>query len=104
SEHDPLLREISLTLKLIGSADHKEMLLCELIYNAMVKIFVEDKQHVTIITMIEAPSLIFPTARMLVRNLINASGFSGVIIQPVNFADAFRNNLEQIKNKQDSLN
>jgi preprotein translocase subunit SecB len=44
--------------------------------------------------MIEAPRLLFPFARQIVCNVVAAGGFPPLLINPIDFADLYRRQLE----------
>lgn len=76
--------------------DSKVLFNVELIYGGLFRIKNVPENQIAPILMVECPRLIFPFARQIVANVSQSGGFPPVMLEPVDFAAIYRQNLQRM--------
>ncbi len=62
-----------------------------------------DQDHVLPLVLIEAPRLLFPFARQIIANAIQAGNFPPLLVNPIDFAALYREKQEELAKQQQAL-
>lgn len=76
--------------------DGKVLFNIELIYGGLFRIQNVPENQIAAVLMIECPRLIFPFARQTVATVSQSGGFPPVMLEPVDFAAIYRQNLQRM--------
>lgn len=76
--------------------DGKVLFNIELIYGGLFRIQNVPENQVAAVLMIECPRLLFPFARQTVAAVSQSGGFPPVMLEPVDFAAIYRQNLQRM--------
>lgn len=76
--------------------DGKVLFNIELIYGGLFRIQNVPENRVAAVLMIECPRLLFPFARQTVAAVSQSGGFPPVMLEPVDFAAIYRQNLQRM--------
>ncbi len=95
NNNEPDIVQIALSIAVKGGNETRTIVSCEIVYDAIIQLNTTDDRLRSIILMVDAPRTIFPNARTVITNLMYCSGFSGSILQPVDFAAALMKNSNQ---------
>lgn len=87
--------EIPINVK--AERDSKVLFNVELIYGGLFRIKNVPENQVAPILMVECPRLLFPFARQVVANVSQSGGFPPVMLEPVDFAAIYRQNLQRMQ-------
>ncbi len=87
---------VELTLNAKAERDTKVLFNIELIYGGLFKILNVPENQMAPALMIECPRLIFPFARQVLANVTQAGGFPPLLMEPVDFANIYRQNLTRM--------
>ncbi len=87
---------VELTLNAKAERDSKVLFNIELIYGGLFKILNVPENQMAPALMIECPRLIFPFARQVLANVTQAGGFPPLLMEPVDFANIYRQNLARM--------
>jgi preprotein translocase subunit SecB len=89
-------------LTLNAKANREETLLfnVELIYGGIFRLKNVPEAQMSPLLMIECPRLIFPFARQVLANVTQQGGFPPLMMEPVDFATLYRQNLAKISAQQ----
>jgi preprotein translocase subunit SecB len=74
----------------------------ELSYGGVVTLAGIPKEHTAPLLLIEVPRLLFPFARAVIAEATRNGGFPPMLVQPIDFADLFRRQLEVLRSRQAS--
>ena len=87
--------DFEVVLQIEASAKDGETVIfnAELYYGAVFKIIGVDAESIHPMVMIECPRILFPFARRIVSDSIRDGGFPPLMIDPVDFAALYRDNL-----------
>ncbi len=77
--------------------DGKVLFNIELIYGGLFRIQNVAENQIAAVLMIECPRLIFPFARQTVAAVSQSGGFPPVMLEPVDFAAIYRQNLQRMQ-------
>jgi preprotein translocase subunit SecB len=86
--------EIVLHLEVSAKAGEDPVFLLELAYGGIVTTPALPPEQLSPLLMIEAPRMLFPFARQVVSNTIAGGGFPPLLINPIDFADLYRRQLQ----------
>lgn len=87
---------VELTLTAKAERENKVLFNVELIYGGLFKIVNIPENQMAPALMIECPRLIFPFARQVLANVTQAGGFPPLLMEPVDFAGIYRQNLARM--------
>jgi preprotein translocase subunit SecB len=82
--------EVSLTLRGEAKAEDRTMFVVELTYAGVITLHNVPEEGVRPVLLIEAPRLLFPFARNVVADATRDGGYPPLFIQPVDFAQLYR--------------
>jgi preprotein translocase subunit SecB len=93
-KQDNGLFAVELTINAKAQRQGQVLFNVELVYGGLFNIqnFPENQMHPLV--MIECPRLIFPFARQVLSNVTQTGGFPPLLMEPVDFAAIYRQNLE----------
>ena len=92
--------EVTLNIRADAKAGERQAFLVELSYAGLVNITGVPKEQTAPILLIEVPRLLFPFARSVVADATRDGGFPPLLVQPIDFTDLFRRQLEALKTRQ----
>lgn len=97
-EDDVYAVELSINAK----AEREEGVLfsIELIYGGLFRVVNVTEQQLPLFLMIECPRLIFPFARQIIASVTQSGGFPPMLMEPVDFAQIYRQNLQRMAQSQ----
>lgn len=87
--------EVVLTTTVNGTGDQGQLFLAELSYAGVFTLEGFPEQHIQPILLVECPRLLFPFARNIIADVTRDGGFPPLLIQPVDFAQLYRQSQEQ---------
>jgi preprotein translocase subunit SecB len=87
--------EVVLTTTVNGTGDQGQLFLAELSYAGVFTLEGFDEQHLQPLLLVECPRLLFPFARNIIADVTRDGGFPPLLIQPVDFAQLYRQSQEQ---------
>lgn len=87
---------VELTLTAKAERESKVLFNVELIYGGLFRILNIPENQMAPALMIECPRLIFPFARQVLANVTQAGGFPPLLMEPVDFAGIYRQNLSRM--------
>jgi len=93
--------EVVLNIKADAKAEGEQVFLVELSYAGVV-VLGEDvrREHVAPLLVVEVPRYLFPFARAVVAEASRNGGFPPLLVQPIDFADLFRRQLQGLRQRQ----
>ncbi|NNG05610.1 MAG: protein-export chaperone SecB, partial [Inquilinus sp.] len=92
--------EVVLHIKGDAKAGENQAFIIELSYGGVVTLGEVPQEHVAPLLLIEAPRLLFPFARSVIAEATRDGGFPPMLVQPIDFADLFRRQVEAMKARQ----
>lgn len=92
--------EVVLNIKGDAKAGDRQAFIVELSYGGVVTLANVAKEHTAPLLLIEVPRLLFPFARSVIAEATRNGGFPPMLVQPIDFADLFRRQLQALKAKQ----
>jgi len=90
--------ELEVVLKIEGKAvlpGNQVLFAFELIYGGVFRVQNVPQDSMRPVVLIECPRLLFPFAREIIATTVAAGGFPPLLLDPVDFAGLYRQNLEQ---------
>ncbi len=87
---------VELTLNARAEREKKLLFNVELIYGGLFKVMNIPENQMAPALMIECPRLIFPFARQVLANVTQSGGFPPLLMEPVDFAVIYRQNLARM--------
>lgn len=87
---------IELSINAKAERDGKAMFTLELIYGGVFRVQNVPDNQLPLVLMIECPRLIFPFARQVIANVTQSGGFPPMLMEPVDFAAIYRQNLQRM--------
>jgi preprotein translocase subunit SecB len=90
------VHEVTLLVQASGKKDNAEVFVLELTYGGVFTIKNVEENFLHPILMIECPRLLFPFVRHLIAEISREGGYPPLLLNPVDFADLYRQRLEQI--------
>jgi preprotein translocase subunit SecB len=94
------LYAVELTLNAKAERDTTILFSVELVYGGVFRLRNWPEQQLAAVLMIECPRLIFPFARHALANVTQIGGFPPLMMDPVDFAAIYRQNLAQLAAQQ----
>jgi preprotein translocase subunit SecB len=91
---------VDMTLKAKAVREESVLFNVELVYGGAFLIKNIPDQQLAPLLMIESPRLLFPFARQILANVSQQGGFPPLMMEPVDFAAIYRNNLAQLAKQQ----
>jgi len=98
AEDDSYIVELSLNAK--AERDGKVLFNVELVYCGVFKIQNVPENQLPPFLMIECPRLLFPFARQILAQVTQSGGFPPIMMEPVDFAAIYRQNIEAMAAQQ----
>ncbi len=93
-EDDSFVVELALNAK--AERDGKVLFNVELVYCGVFRIQNVPENQLAPFLMIECPRLLFPFARQILAQVTQSGGFPPIMMEPVDFAAIYRQNLENM--------
>ncbi|MCB1517024.1 MAG: protein-export chaperone SecB [Hyphomicrobiaceae bacterium] len=94
------LYAVELTINAKAERDSDVLFSIELIYGGLFRLMHVPEQQLPLFLMIECPRLIFPFARQTIASVVQAGGFPPMLMEPVDFAQIYRQNLQRMAEMQ----
>ncbi len=91
---------VEMTLKAKATRDDSILFNIELVYGGAFLIKNIPDQQLAPLLMIESPRLLFPFARQILATVSQQGGFPPLMMEPVDFATIYRNNLAALAKAQ----
>jgi preprotein translocase subunit SecB len=93
--------EVVLHIKGDAKTGDEQAFIVELSYGGVVMLAPNvPKEHVAPLLLIEAPRMLFPFARAVIAEATRDGGFPPMLVQPIDFTDLFRRQVEAMKAQQ----
>ncbi len=93
--------EVVLHIKGDAKTGDTQAFIVELSYGGVVSLGPNvPKEHVAPLLLIEAPRMLFPFARAVIAEATRDGGFPPMLVQPIDFTDLFRRQVEAMKAQQ----
>ena len=93
--------EVVLHIKGDAKTGDTQAFIVELSYGGVVGLSENvPKEHVAPLLLIEAPRMLFPFARAVIAEATRDGGFPPMLVQPIDFTDLFRRQVEAMKAQQ----
>ncbi|MCA1299654.1 protein-export chaperone SecB [Stappia indica] len=87
--------EVVLTLTASAKTSAMTVFAIELVYGGLFKVVGVPQEHIHPFVLIECPRMLFPFARNILADASRNGGFPPLMIDPIDFAALYRQNLEQ---------
>lgn len=87
--------EVVLTTTVNGTGEDGQLFLAELSYAGVFTLEGLPEEHLQPVLLVECPRLLFPFARNIVADITRDGGFPPLLIQPVDFAQLYRQSQEE---------
>jgi len=94
--------EVVLNIRGDAKAGDSQAFIVELAYAGVVGLNNVPKEHAAPILLIEVPRLLFPFARAVIAEATRNGGFPPLLVQPIDFAELFRRQLQNLRERQQS--
>jgi preprotein translocase subunit SecB len=91
---------IELTINAKAERESGVLFNIELIYGGLFRLKNWPEQQLSLVLMIECPRILFPFARQVLASVTQAGGFPPLLMDPVDFAAIYRQNLAQLQAQQ----
>jgi preprotein translocase subunit SecB len=89
--------EVVINLRADATQGDQQAFIVELAYAGVVELPGDTpREHQAPLLLIEAPRQMFPFARAIVSNAVRDGGFPPLLIQPIDFADLFRRQMQRM--------
>ncbi|MGD9649438.1 MAG: protein-export chaperone SecB [Dongiaceae bacterium] len=87
--------EVTLSMKVQAKIkpSAETMFLAELVYAGLFSIKGIPQEHLQALLLVECPRLLFPFARNVLANISREAGFPPLLVQPIDFAGLYRQQL-----------
>lgn len=92
--------EVVLVLRADAKIADKQAFIAELTYGGVVILHNVPQEHTAPMLLIEGPRLLFPFARAVIAEATRNGGYPPLLVQPIDFADLFRRQLEAMRAQQ----
>lgn len=96
------LFEIILQLKLVIQKNKEDTFIMELSYAGVFSISHADQDMLPFILHVQCPHLLFPSARHIIRSLVQESGLPGFNLQNIDFMELFKKKVENYQSQEGS--
>ncbi|HTM77374.1 MAG TPA: protein-export chaperone SecB [Devosia sp.] len=94
---------VELTLNAKANRETTILFNVELVYGGVFRLRNIPEAQLSQLLMIECPRLIFPFARQVLASVTQQGGFPPLMMEPVDFATIYRQNLAQLAAKQNAV-
>lgn len=91
---------VEITLNAKADRNNAVLFAVELVYGGVYRIQNVPEAQLTQLLMIECPRLIFPFARQVLASVTQQGGFPPLMMEPVDFAQVYMQNLRQMEADQ----
>ncbi|MDR3475696.1 MAG: protein-export chaperone SecB [Devosia sp.] len=91
---------VEITLNAKADRDSGVLFAVELVYGGVFRIRSVPEAQLSQLLMIECPRLIFPFARQVLASVTQQGGFPPLMMEPVDFAQVYMQNLQQLQAAQ----
>jgi preprotein translocase subunit SecB len=91
---------VELTLNAKANREEAILFNVELVYGGVFRLKNIPEQQISQLLMIECPRLIFPFARQVLASTTQQGGFPPLMMEPVDFAAIYRQNLQKLAAQQ----
>lgn len=91
---------VELTLNAKANREETVLFNVELVYGGIFRIKNVPENQMAPLLMIECPRLVFPFARQVLANVTQQGGFPPLMMEPVDFAAIYRQNLSKLAAQQ----
>ena len=92
--------EVTLNIKADAKSGEQQAFLVELAYAGVAALPNATKEQVPPLLLVEVPRLLFPFARSVIADATRDGGFPPLMVQPVDFVDLFRRQLQALRARQ----
>lgn len=92
--------EVALFMSIDAKAGETSVYMVECEYAGIFRVGRVPQEHVLPLIMIEAPRLLFPFARQVIANAIQAGGYPPLYVNPVDFAALYREKRAELMKAQ----
>ncbi|MEM1398434.1 MAG: protein-export chaperone SecB [Pseudomonadota bacterium] len=92
--------EVVLAIKGDAKVGETQAFIVELAYAGIVNTTDVPKEMVAPLLLIEVPRLLFPFARAVIADATREGGYPPMMVQPIDFADLFRRQMERLRSQQ----
>jgi len=86
--------EVVLTMEAVAESGDDTVFAVELVYAGVFRVQNVPKDHLHPFILIECPRLLFPFARQIVSEATRNGGFPPLLIDPIDFASLYRQNMQ----------
>lgn len=87
--------EVTLTLNATAANDNMTLFAVELVYAGLFRVSGVPQEHLHPFVLIECPRMLFPFARNILADATRNGGFPPLMLDPIDFAGLYRQNLAQ---------
>lgn len=94
--------EVVLSIRGDAKAGDRQAFIVELSYAGIATLTGVQKEHTAPLLLIEVPRLLFPFARAVIAEATRNGGFPPLLVQPIDFADLFRRQLQTLRDRQNT--
>jgi preprotein translocase subunit SecB len=91
---DEEIYEVVLKITAKGTVDNQPLFLADLTYAGLFQLQPMEQADMHTALLVECPRVLFPFARQIIADATRDGGFPPLMIQPVDFAAMYRQNLE----------
>ncbi len=88
---------VELTLNVRGEREGQMLFTVEMLYGGVFRVRNVPEQQLGPWLAIECPRLLFPFARQALANVVQSGGFPPLLVDPVDFAGLYRQNVERLQ-------
>ncbi len=92
--------EVTLAIKGDAKIGETQAFIVELSYAGVVNTTDVPKEMVAPLLLIEVPRMLFPFARAVIADATREGGYPPMMVQPIDFADLFRRQMERLRSQQ----
>ncbi len=87
--------EVTLSLSATATNENMTLFAVELVYAGLIRISGVPQEHLHPFVLIECPRMLFPFARNILADATRSGGFPPLMLDPIDFAALYRQNLAQ---------
>ena len=96
--------EVDLKITATAKMEDEVVFVAELVYTGLFGLKNVPAEHMQPFLMVEAPNLLFPFARRIIADVTRDGGFPPLMLEPMNFAALYQQQMEQQATEADSSN
>ena len=94
--------EVDLKITATAKIEDEVVFVAELVYTGLFGLKNVPAEHMQPFLMVEAPNLLFPFARRIIADVTRDGGFPPLMLEPMNFAALYQQQMEQQAAEADS--